>query len=130
MTRTDAWGYKLVQLKSGREWEVIEDYTYHLRSNTRITVCKGFVYDGASIPRVFWRFIGPPAAGKYAHAALLHDWLYVRQVWFKNGKFTRITRKEADDIMLMVMKEDGVSWWRRNAIHRAVRLGGGRAWRA
>ncbi len=120
MTHTDAWGYKLVQLKSGREWEVIEDYTYE-RGLLRITVRKGFVYDGASIPRVFWRFIGPPAAGKYAHAALLHDWLYFHQV--------RFTRKHADDIMLMVMKEDGVSWWRRNAIHRAVRLGGGRAWR-
>ncbi len=128
MTHTNAWGYKLVQLKSGREWEVIEDYTYE-RGPIRITVRKGFVYDGASIPRVFWRFIGPPAAGKYAHASLLHDWLYVHQQLFRNGKVVKITRKEVDDIMLMVMKEDGVSWWRRNAIHRGVRLGGGRAWR-
>ena len=128
MTHSDAWGYKLVQLKTGRQWELIEDYTYE-RAPIRITVREGFVYDGASIPRVFWRFIGPPAAGKYAHASLLHDWLYVHKYIIRDGQKVTITRKEADDIMLMVMKEDGVAWWRRNAIHRAVRLGGGRAWR-
>ncbi len=128
MTHTDAWGYKLVQLKTGREWELIEDYTYERLAFT-IRVPKGFVYDGASIPRVFWRFIGPPQAGKYAHASLLHDWLYVEKSLSKIGIPVEITRKEADDIMLLVMKEDGVSWWRRNAIHRGVRLGGRRAWR-
>ena len=129
MTHTDAWGYKLLSLRNGREWELIEDYTYE-RGPILIMVSRGFVYDGASIPRVFWRFIGPPAAGKYAHASLLHDWLYVHQRWLcGDGELVKITRKEADDLMLVVMKEDGVSWWRRNAIHRAVRLGGGRAWR-
>ncbi len=128
MTHTDAWGYKLVQLKTGRKWKVIEDYTYK-RGLIRILVQKGFVYDGASIPRIFWRFIGPPAAGKYAHASLLHDWLYVEQSLSKFGTLVKITRKEADDLMLAIMKDDGVSWWQRNAIYRGVRLGGGRAWR-
>jgi len=63
MSHTDAWGYKLVQLKSGREWELIEDYTYE-RGPIRITILARFVYDGASIPRTFWRFIGPPAHKK------------------------------------------------------------------
>ena len=129
MSHTDAWGYKLVQLKTGREWELIEDYHYHRRPNTTITVRQGFVYDGASIPRIFWRLIGPPAAGKYAHASLIHDWLYTEKSLFKKGRPTKISRKEADDLMLAMMKEDGVSWWRRNAIHRGVRIGGGRAWR-
>ena len=128
MTHTDAWGYKLLPLKNGREWEIVEDYTY-VRGSLRITVKKDFVFDGASIPRIFWRTIGPPMAGKYAHATLLHDELYVRKSLYRNGQKIKISRKEADDLMLVVMKDDGESWWRRNAIHRGVRLGGGRAWR-
>jgi len=128
MSHTDAWGYALIPLRNGREWEVVDDYTYE-RGSLRITVRKDFVFDGASIPRIFWSLIGAPQAGKHAHASLLHDDLYVNKILFRDGREVKISRKEADDIMLMVMKEDGVSWWRRNAIHRAVRVGGGRAWR-
>ena len=123
MAHTDAWGYTLRPLRNGKEWEIVEDYVYINRQGSlHLTVEAGFVFDGASIPRVFWRLIGPPMAGKYAHASLIHDYLYVHQK-------SLITRKAADDIMLEIMQEDGVSWWKRNAIHRGVRLGGGRAWR-
>ena len=126
MSHTDAWGYKLLPLKNGREWEIVEDYTY-VAIHLRITVEQGFVFDGASIPRAFWRVIGPPMAGKYAHASLIHDWLYVHK--FVDGMEIKVGRKWADDLMLEMMQDDGVAWWRRNAIHRGVRLGGSRAWR-
>ena len=124
MSHTDAWGYALIPLRNGREWEVVDDYTYE-RGSLRITVRKDFVFDGASIPRIFWSLIGAPQAGKHAHASLLHDWIYVE----KASDGIIFTRKQADDLMLVMMKEDGVAWWRRNAIHRGVRLGGGKAWR-
>ncbi len=127
MTYTDAWGYKLLPLKSGREWMVLEDYIYK-RGSLTIVVPKGFVYDGASIPRIFWRLIGPPMAGKYAHAALLHDYLCVYRGYKLHGKWVAITRQQADDFMLTVMVEDDVDWWRRNAMHKAVRTAGGRVW--
>ena len=123
MSHTNAWGYALIPLRNGREWEDVDDYTYE-RESLRITVRKDFVFDGASIPRIFWSLIGAPQAGKHAHASLLHDWIYVK----KAGDGIIFTRKQADDLMLVMMKEDGVSWWRRNAVHRAVRAGGGRAW--
>ena len=127
MTYTDAWGYKLLPLKSGREWMVLEDYIYKSGS-LAIVVPEGFVYDGASIPRIFWRLIGPPMAGKYAHAALLHDYLYVYRGYKLHGRRVAITRQQADDFMLTVMVEDDVDWWRRNAMHKAVRTAGGRVW--
>ena len=126
MSHTDAWGYALIPLRNGREWEVVDDYTYE-HGSFRITVRKDFVFDGASIPRIFWSLIGAPQAGKHAHASLIHDWLYVHK--FVDGMDIKVGRKWADDLMLTMMKEDGVAWWRRNAIHRAVRAGGGRAWR-
>ena len=128
MTYTDAWGYKLLPLKSGREWMVLENYIYK-RGSLAIVVPEGFVYDGASIPRIFWRLIGPPMAGKYAHAALLHDYLYVyRGYKVHHGRRVAITRQQADDFMLTVMVEDDVDWWRRNVMHKAVRTAGGRVW--
>jgi hypothetical protein len=35
---------------------------------------KGHTIDGASIPRVFWTFIGGPFEGKYRNASVLHDY--------------------------------------------------------
>lgn len=128
MSHTDAWGYALIPLRNGREWEVVDDYTY-ARGAVRIEVKKDFVFDGASIPRALWSLIGAPQAGKHAHASLLHDNLYVYKALVRNGLAVDVTRRQADDLMLVVMKEDGVAWWRRNVIHRGVRLGGGHVWR-
>lgn len=36
----------------------------------------GWPFDGASIPRVFWRVVGPPMRALYRRAALLHDCAY------------------------------------------------------
>ncbi len=128
MSHTNAWGYKLLPLKNGREWEIVDDYTYR-GASFHITVEASFVYNGASIPRMFWRVIGPPMAGKYAHATLLHDWLYRNKGYMRGDTWVSISRERADEVMLEVMREDDVSWWRRNAIHRGVRAGGGKAWR-
>ena len=128
MSHTDAWGYALIPLRNGREWEIVKDYTYE-RGSIRIIVEKDFVFDGASIPRVFWSLIGAPQAGKHAHASLIHDWLYVHKASSRKDGATGYTREAADSLMLIMMKDDGVSWWKRNAIYRGVRLGGARAWR-
>jgi hypothetical protein len=39
-----------------RKWEVVEDwhYTYKSDKNVELLIPKGFVFDGASIPRPFW----------------------------------------------------------------------------
>ena len=34
---------------------------------------KGYCYDGATIPRLFWRIIGPNTDNKFLIAALIHD---------------------------------------------------------
>ena len=37
-----------------------------------VTVKKGFDFDGASIPKALWSFIGSPLTGGYQRAACLH----------------------------------------------------------
>lgn len=80
---------------------------------------KGFEWDGASIPKAAQWLIGKPM-GKYALAALLHDWLYASRILGT----TRKGRIEADELFYTVMEQLRISWWRRKAMYRAVRIGG------
>jgi len=80
---------------------------------------KGFTWDGASIPAVFWSVIGSPFSGRYAVAAIAHDALYCSE-W--------IARSDADWIFLEIMEACGCWWITRNIIYSAVRIGGGIIW--
>ena len=127
------WRFTLKALKNGREWELQGDYLVSFLGArvAYVVIKKGFVYDGASIPRFAWRLIGAPMTGKYTRAALVHDWLYVTKqvhVWGSSRYPMAIGRKYADKIMLTFMKRDGVVWWRRNAIYLAIRVRGQHAW--
>lgn len=85
-------------------------------------VCRipiGFNWDGASIPKWAQNIIGKPM-GKYALAALLHDWLYSSRILGNTKK----GRLEADELFYTVMEQLDISWWRRKAMYRAVRFGG------
>ena len=51
----------------------------------------------------------------HGHVPLLHDYLY--------GQGT-LERAWCDRIFLEAMRAEGVSWWRCQAMYRAVRLAG------
>ncbi|WP_052362356.1 DUF1353 domain-containing protein [Geminisphaera colitermitum] len=94
----------------------------------RIDLPTGFFTDLASIPRLFWRVF--PPAGKYTAAAIIHDFLYANQSTEENKSDNiLLTRAEADAIFLEAMEALGVNWLTRSTIYRAVRMGGGGAWR-
>ena len=108
-------GFKVYQLKDTIDfilpnWEVVR-------------VPKGFEWDGASIPKFAQWIIGKPI-GKYALAALLHDWLYRSQLLGKTKK----GRKKSDELFLLVMDQLDVTWWRRKSMYSSVRIGGGSAY--
>lgn len=48
---------------------LLEDFEYN-----GYTVPKGYITDGASVPRIFW-FIYPPNRPDYLPAAIIHDYL-------------------------------------------------------
>ena len=85
----------------------------------RIKVRKGFTTDLASIPRIFQNII--PKVGKHIQPSIVHDWCF-------EDKVPGMIRKEADQLFLEGMKEVGVSWWKRNLMWAAVRVGGARLW--
>lgn len=95
------------------KWKTIFDEVYRTKIGT-ITVPVGYVTDLASVPRILWPLL--PPFGRYAHAAVMHDWLYTTH---------RTRRKSADAALKEVMIQDGVSRWQVWVIYTAVRLFGG-----
>lgn len=80
----------------------------------------GLIFDGASIPRLFWPIIGSPFTGDYRRAAVLHDAAY------KNGWHFR---DEADLMFYEAMRADGLRPAKALIMYWAVRLFGWFAWK-
>ncbi|MGF1753658.1 DUF1353 domain-containing protein [Vibrio makurazakiensis] len=57
-----------------REWEVKEEWSYKLPNGVIIVIPKGFVFDGASIPRPLWMLLSP--TGLLLIPGLIHDYAY------------------------------------------------------
>jgi len=100
-----------------RTFRLTEDFTVKINGTTYL-VPKGFVSDGASVPRIFWSII--PRDGVYTPAAVMHDWLYKAGV---------MSKKDADIIFYKIMRECEVPLWKRRAMYCAVKWFGGWAWR-
>lgn len=91
-----------------RRYEVMEDWECDLlgRGFTFI-IPKGFIFDGASIPRLFWNMLSP--SGYLFLAGLLHDFIYKYEFAYVfssieslDGKGRRViqrwfNQKEADE---------------------------------
>ena len=107
-----------LQKVSNREYCLLEDYTVYVKDYS-ITVKEGFIFDGASLPRVTWSLIGCPFIGAYTIPALIHDALYASEI---------VSRKEADDIFLDLLEEYGVGYLKRYSMYWGVRAGGGFVW--
>lgn len=94
-------------------------YTLSGQDSPDVVVPAGFVSDLASIPDVFVRYL--PRTGRYAYAAIVHDYLYWTQMKTKN---------EADKILEAAMKDSGVPAATVAVIMAGVGLGGKAAWDA
>ncbi len=58
----------------GRTMTLLDDFGYVDRTGYDWKAPEGHNIDGASIPRVFWTFIGGPFEGKYRNASVVHDY--------------------------------------------------------
>ncbi|MFT5135672.1 MAG: hypothetical protein ACI9XU_001861 [Arenicella sp.] len=99
-------------LDSDLEWKIGE-------TEKRIVVPPGFVSDGASVPKIFWP-LGLVPYGVHGRATVVHDYMY----WFQ-----QCSRKQSDNIMLIALKESGVSFFKRLILTVGVKWFGGFAWK-
>lgn len=144
------------KMRGGRQVvKLLEPLEYRVGSEDSqevIVVPTGFETDFASIP-FGMRNLFPPL-GLHARAAIVHDFLYLTKGDLPNAldyiqpmmkpeevtQYLNLTtnrpevnaktyaRREADDIFREAMSVVGVNAFKRNMMHRAVRIGGGGGW--
>ena len=80
-----------------RHWEITEDLNITLSDNYILKIPKGYVWDGASVPKIFW-FIFPPIDEGWL-GDLIHDRLWEdKESQFKHFNYsTHKARKFADE---------------------------------
>ena len=108
-----------LRLLSNGKAILLNDYVYDI-NGYEIKVFKGFITDGASIPKVLQCVYNP--YGKWIKGAVIHDYLYSK---YNN---TGINRKLADKIFKFIRKETEVNKSTINKFYKAVRLFGEMSW--
>ncbi len=105
----------VLEMLDDYRWRLMEPFEFWLTDapDDVIRVPTGYVTDLTSVPRLFWSIF--PPHGRYAKAAIVHDWLYDNALR---------TKAEADRIFLDGMTVLGVPRWRRWVMYAAVRLFG------
>jgi hypothetical protein len=88
----------------GRDlWRVCREFRYYISANSRIwvTIPRGYLIDGASVPRMLWAII--PPWGAYGAATTVHDLLCEYLSIVVDGQLITISREYADQILAEAM---------------------------
>lgn len=141
----DLPGVKLIGLGTTGLYEVVEDYPYvakrsdfgippdserfELVANFTLQAHNGFVYDRASIPRIFWVIISKDDLSNVP--PLFHDLFYANGGVLPKSQvspYATFERHEIDHLFLALMRRSGVTEWRCKLAYAAVRKFSGFAW--
>jgi hypothetical protein len=90
----------------------------------KITIPKGFITDGATIPRILWPILANTDPD-ILYASFIHDFLYA-----VHGKLPdrTLTKDQADNILREQMIVVGAPRWKADIVYRAVHIFGGFAY--
>ena len=87
-TKGLSWFKRFITHFQRRKWEITEDYYLYVPDLEEILfIPKGFIFDGASVPRIAWPIMNP--TGILLIGSLFHDFGY-RYDCFLNGTGTII----------------------------------------
>ena len=75
-TKGQPWYVWLVRIFGRRKHEIVQDWCYTLPNGTPVVIPKGFIFDGASVPRLFWFLPGLSPVGILLIPGLIHDYAY------------------------------------------------------
>jgi hypothetical protein len=111
-----------------RNWEIAQDWHFEV-NNQQYVIPKGFVFDGASVPKFLASWLSP--VGILLMGGLIHDYVYKYTVLLKKGKkgvSDTYTQKQADQLFRDInIEQNGIhvlNW----AAYLALRAGGFVAW--
>lgn len=103
-------------------FRLLKGFDFYLEDNHEdvVKVPKGFITDGASIPRVLWIIL--PPWGSYGQAAVLHDYLIEGGlIVYKSGSYS-VNRNQARCIFSDALKVLSIPNWKRRVIITGVWL--------
>lgn len=109
-----------IEPAGGKLWKVTRAFAYITDQSERIDIPIGFVFDGASIPKVAWFFIGHPLDQEYLAPSAIHDNLYRTQ---------EFSRSKTDYIFKQAMRDNGVSYLKRTVMWSFCRTFGWIPWK-
>ncbi|MEW8049301.1 MAG: DUF1353 domain-containing protein [Candidatus Thiodiazotropha sp.] len=141
------------------QFQLLNEYRQITEDGRELIVPAGYITDGASIPRFAWSIVGGPMSRPYLYAALPHDFRYEVQghpetidyvaskhpTHIENlldpnwrDRFVELihremdlpaTRGEVDEDFRLGIGATRETWIKRQVMYRAVRIGGGGAWK-
>lgn len=97
---------------------LLSDFSYE-NDKIKVTAKAGFIFDGASVPKFFWRVVGHPFSFELLRPAVIHDICYATECF---------ARDYSDDLFEEMLDFAGVSEIKEDAMYLAVRVGGGDVW--
>ncbi|NOY61902.1 MAG: DUF1353 domain-containing protein, partial [Gammaproteobacteria bacterium] len=117
-----------------RQWKLESNWEYKISEETTIVIPKGFIFDGASIPRPLWSLLNP--IGLLLIPGLIHDYGYKYDMIWKRGENGEIEPcyegagkehwdkwfREVGDEVNGFAPVNTIAWW-------GVRLGGRGPWK-
>ena len=106
----------ILRAVDAENWRLMRDYSDR---HSGIYIRRGFLFDGASIPRALWRVCGHPMRGDILPAALIHDAMYGAQL---------VTRADADQWFRSNLELLGMGSFHAFVFYSAVRAFGWIAW--
>ncbi len=75
-------------------------YPFELKNETEVIICdhvndksfdftipKGYTWDGATIPRIFWRLIGAKTDSRFLIPSLIHDYMCENHSCVENDRY-------------------------------------------
>jgi hypothetical protein len=106
------------QLNGRAPYVTATDVTYRTaQPELSLRIDRGYLFDGASIPRVFWIVPGFQPLGKHLWAALIHDWCCDHP--------DQVPRVMADALFTAIVHATpGISGWRKIVLGLFVRVYG------
>jgi hypothetical protein len=106
-------------LPGGRLARILEEFIYVAPTGRHWPSPAGLIFDGASIPQLFWIRFGGPFDGPNVYIGAVHDPRY---------RLGDCTKDEADHLLLDVARCAGFSDEDAEALYLGVHFGGGSAW--
>ena len=84
---------------------LLTDYKKNKEYN--FVIPKGYCYDGASIPRFFWRLIGPNTDNRFLIPALIHD------ILCENHNYIDNDRAFSTEVFNCLLEVSGIGFFKR-----------------